>query len=120
MAVLSVATEFEYPAHMVWACAAAADRINGGYRKDSTWDYDSHAPGELVGELVENPNNKTLVLRWLDQWRHNLLRKDTVTDRDAEDGAAAQRFGKVKCCCCWMTKAMNIYVLVLMLHTRPL
>ena len=92
MITLSVATEFEYPAHMVWACAAAADRINGGYRKESTWDYDSHAPGEVMGELVENPNNKTLVLRWLDQWRHNLLRKDTVTDRDAEDGAAAQQF----------------------------
>lgn len=89
MAVLSVATEFEYPASIVWACAAAADRINGGYHKESQWSYDAD---DSVRDLIEQPNNKTQVLRWLEQWRHNLLRKDTVTDQDAADGAAAQQF----------------------------
>lgn len=82
-------TDNEYPANVVWACAAAADRINGGYRKDSKWEY---CPDSNNGEMIENSNNKTLVLRCLDQWRNNLLRKDTVTDQDTKDGKAAQQF----------------------------
>ena len=78
-------TDFKYPADVVWACAAAADRINGGYRKTSDWDYNEDDP-------VESPGNKTRVLRWLEQWRSNLLRKYEVTDQDTADGKRAQEF----------------------------
>jgi hypothetical protein len=86
---LSVATEFEYPAHIVWACAAAADRVNGGYRKESQWSYDVDNPGR---DMIEQPNNKTQVLRWLELWRNNLLRKDTVTEQDVAQGQSAREF----------------------------
>lgn len=78
-------TDFKYPADIVWACAAAADRINGGYRKTSNWDY-------TEDDSIESPGNKTRVLRWLEQWRNNLLRKFEVTDQDAADGKRAQAF----------------------------
>ena len=89
---MSVTTDFEYPAHIVWACAAAADRINGGYRKESKWDYDPNIDVDPSDGFVELPNNKTMVLRWLEQWRNNLLKKSEVTEQDAVDGAAAQTF----------------------------
>jgi hypothetical protein len=78
-------TDFEYPADIVWTCAAAADRINGGYRKISDWDYTEE-------EVVESPGNRTRVLRWLEAWRNNQLSKSEVTDQDQLDGAAAKTF----------------------------
>lgn len=82
---MQVETDFNYPADIVWACAAAADRINGGYRKSSQWDYSSD-------ELVESPANKSRVLRWLEQWRNNQLQKSEVTKQDTTDGNRAREF----------------------------
>jgi len=77
----------EYPAEIVWACAAAADRINGGYRKHDNFEVD-----KLTSEIVEYSKNKTLVFRMLDTYKSNQLSKQTVTDQDHTDGAAARKF----------------------------
>ena len=87
---MQVETDFKYPADVVWACAAAADKINGGYRKTSDWEVDFGNDPE--GEFVESPGNKTRVLRWLSQWKNNQLSKSEVTDQDAIDGKSAQAF----------------------------
>jgi len=49
----------EFTADQVWACAAAADRINGGYVKMDEWNYNSPA-----AFLVKRAN-KALVKEWL-------------------------------------------------------
>ena len=87
---MQVETDFKYPADVVWACAAAADKINGGYRKSSDWEVDFSNDPE--GEFVESPGNKTRVLRWLSQWKNNQLSKTEVTDQDAVDGNSARAF----------------------------
>lgn len=48
-----------YPAKLVWAAAVAAHRINGGYFKDSQWDYDQSPP------VVKIEANKLMIKRWL-------------------------------------------------------
>ena len=49
----------QFTADQVWACAVAADRINGGYIKEDVWDFavDQRNP-------VKRPN-KMLVKDWL-------------------------------------------------------
>ena len=49
----------QFTADQVWACAVAADRINGGYIKEDVWDFavDQRNP-------VKQPN-KLLVKDWL-------------------------------------------------------
>ena len=75
---MSVDLEQEYPAEIIWSCAAAADRINGGYCKDSLW-----LPNEKT-------SNKAMVFRFLEQWRNNQL--DTVTDEDVSAGKLAREY----------------------------
>lgn len=48
-----------YPVGLAWAAAAAAHRINGGYVKDSEWDYEQSPP------VIKREANKLMVKRWL-------------------------------------------------------
>ena len=48
-----------YPVMLVWAAAAAAHRINGGYVKESVWDY------EQTPAVIKHEANKLMVKRWL-------------------------------------------------------
>ena len=73
-------TEFEYPGDIVWACAAAATRINGGYRRATDNNTDVH------------PANRALILQFLESYRSNTLRKTQVTDDDYDDGKRAQDY----------------------------
>ena len=75
----------DYPASLVWACAAAADRINGGYRKTSEWNI-------VEDEMVESPGNRARVMRWLGAWRKDHLSLTEVTDQDRADGESAREF----------------------------
>lgn len=77
--LLKETTEISYPNDVVWACAAAADRINGGYRKDQ-------------GLGSEVTANKTMVYRYLDLYKHNQLSKSQVTAEDYEKGKFAREF----------------------------
>lgn len=49
----------EFTADQVWACAAAADRINGGYFKEDVWAHSATPP------FLEKKANKMLVKDWL-------------------------------------------------------
>ena len=59
-----------YPVGLVWAAAAAADRINGGYVKDSEWDYDTNS--------VKREANKLMVKRWLATGDHTMITPEDV------------------------------------------
>lgn len=83
----SDATDMTYPADMVWACAAHADRVNGGYRKTSGVSYDTNSD-----QIVEQTSNKHLMLRLLHQWHKNTLHKDVVTEADYQAGQSAREF----------------------------
>jgi hypothetical protein len=49
----------KFTADQVWACAAAAQRINGGYCKQDEWNYNSASP------FRTKQANKDLVKGWL-------------------------------------------------------
>jgi len=49
----------EFTAEQVWACAAAAERINGGYLKEDQWMHNATPP------YLDKTANKTLVKNWL-------------------------------------------------------
>ena len=49
----------QFTAEQVWACAAAAQRVNGGYFKEDVWNHNSPAA------FLEKRANKSLVKDWL-------------------------------------------------------
>ena len=49
----------KFTAEQVWACAAAAQRVNGGYFKEDVWNHNSPAA------FLEKRANKSLVKDWL-------------------------------------------------------
>lgn len=59
-----------YTADLVWALAAAADRINGGYLKEDVWDFhvDQKNP-------VKRPN-KVMIKTWLREGTTGFLSED--------------------------------------------
>ena len=59
----------EFTADQVWAYAATADRINGGYVKLDQYSED--------GQCIIKENNKSMVKRWL---RENYCGEDTEAD----------------------------------------
>lgn len=65
----------KFTADQVWACAAAAHRINGGYVKMAQWSAD--------GLCVLRKPNKELVKEW--------LRTEYFSDVEEEDYAAGRR-----------------------------
>ncbi len=90
-----VVEQFNYPADAVWAYAVAAYRINGGYSKSSTWDYDNE--GRLIQTQTPNremvlamltdsttPNSEYLTAgrEYREYWQSQLLRllDDGVND----------------------------------------
>ena len=83
----TVETDHKYPSDIVWACAAAAQRINQGYRRESTWSFDNN-----VEEMIEHPGNRSMMIRFLESYRNNTLKKTEVTDTDYEAGKRAQEF----------------------------
>lgn len=83
----TVETDYKYPSDIVWACAAAAHRINQGYRKESTWTFDS-----IDDDIVEHPGNRSMMIRFLESYRNNALKKTEVTNDDYEAGKCAQEF----------------------------
>lgn len=66
----------EFTADQVWACAAAAQRINGEYVKSEQWDYSQEPPVKRKG------TNKDLVKGW--------LRTGDFSEITAEDYAAGE------------------------------
>ncbi len=64
----------EFTADQVWACAAAADRINGGYCKMDEWMHNATPP------YRSKVANKTLVKQWL---RENDFTEVTEVDYTA-------------------------------------
>lgn len=64
----------EYPSNIVWACAAAAQRINNGYEQHSS---------------TQQPNNKRLVYGFLEEYRNNKLE---LLDEDYTNGDAARQY----------------------------
>jgi len=80
-------TDYTYPSDIVWACAAAAQRINCGYQRESTWSVDKN-----VGEMIEHSGNRSMMIRFLESYRNNKLKKTEVTDADYEAGKRAQEF----------------------------
>lgn len=73
----------EYPSEIIWAAAAAAQRINSGYTKQSHWDE----PNE--GDIVEKPSNKRLVFGFLEDYRDNKLH---LLDEDYTEGKAVREY----------------------------
>jgi hypothetical protein len=69
----------EINANIVWACAAAADRINNGYYKA---DYIAHE-GRKIFEII---GNKKLIRGLLDLYQQGSLAKSKVTDADHAKG----------------------------------
>jgi hypothetical protein len=69
----------EFTADQIWACAAAADRINGGYCKQDEWMHHATPP------YIAKKANKDLVKSWL---RTNDFIE--VTDSDYAAGRAAR------------------------------
>lgn len=59
-------------AEQVWGAAVAAHRINDGYLKDSTWDYDK-TPATIIKEA-----NKLMVKRWVDTGDFRQVTADDV------------------------------------------
>jgi len=64
----------EFTADQVWACAAAAQRINGEYVKMDQWNYDVEPP-QLIKEA-----NKSIVKGWL---RNQDFSRLTAADYEA-------------------------------------
>ena len=73
----------EFTADQVWACAAAADRINGGYLKEDEWMHSATPP------FRSKQANKMLVKEWL---RNNDFVE--VTEGDYAAGRAAREHFK--------------------------
>lgn len=73
----------EYPSEIVWAAAAAAQRINSGYTKQSHWDEHEE------GDIVEKPSNKRLVFGFLEDYRDNKLH---LLDDDYTEGKAVREY----------------------------
>lgn len=72
---------FMYKAEDVWAAAAAATRINGGYMKEATYSYDEASERTVLNKEA----NKVMV--------RNMLASNTVyTDEDIARGAAAREY----------------------------
>lgn len=69
----------QFTADQVWACAAAAERINGGYFKEDQWMHNATPP------YRSKVANKTLVKQWL---RTNDFVE--VTEADYEAGRKAR------------------------------
>lgn len=69
-----------YTAGMIWAAAMAAHRINGGYVKDTEWDYDQ-SPAAVKREA-----NKLMVKRWAAAGDFA-----AVTEADVEKGQEVRR-----------------------------
>ena len=67
----------EFTADQVWACAAAAQRINGGYFKEDVWNHNSPAA------FLEKRANKSMVKEW--------LRTNNFVDVIESDYAAGQK-----------------------------
>ena len=69
----------EFTADQVWACAAAAQRLNGDYVKEPVWDFavDQRNP-------IKQPN-KMLVKQWLREGRF-----DHLTEADYAAGKSAR------------------------------
>jgi hypothetical protein len=64
----------EFTADQVWACAAAAQRINGGYCKMDEWNYDVEPP------VQTKTANKIMVKNWL---RTKDFSQVTAADQEA-------------------------------------
>lgn len=84
---IKITTDYEYPSDIVWACAAAAQRINQGYLKESRWTF-----SESADDIIEHPGNRSMMLRFLESYRNNILKKTEVTDEDYAAGKRAQEF----------------------------
>lgn len=69
-----------YSAETVWGAAMAAHRINGGYIKDTEWDYDN-SPA-----TIKRSANKLMVKEWAREGRW-----DAVTPEDIEKGMEVRR-----------------------------
>ncbi len=69
----------QFTADQVWACAAAAQRINGGYCKMDEWNYNVEPP------VQTKTANKILVKNWLRTGDFSL-----VTAADQEAGIRAR------------------------------
>ena len=67
-----------YTADQVWACAAAAHRINEGYLKEDQWMYNATPP------FMSKRANKALVKEW--------LRTNDFVELAAADYAAGAKF----------------------------
>ena len=68
----------QFTAETVWACAAAAQRINEGYFKEDQWD------SAEAGVKIKTAN-KSLVKNWLSRGDYSL-----VTAADTEEGIRAR------------------------------
>ena len=73
----------QFTAEQVWACAAAAQRVNGGYFKEDVWNHNSPAA------FLEKRANKSLVKDWL---RTNNFVE--VTEADYAAGGTARNHFK--------------------------
>ena len=73
----------KFTAEQVWACAAAAQRVNGGYFKEDVWNHNSPAA------FLEKRANKSLVKDWL---RTNNFVE--VTEADYAAGGTARNHFK--------------------------
>ena len=73
----------QFTAEQVWACAAAAQRVNGGYFKEDVWNHNSPAA------FLEKRANKSLVKDWL---RTNNFVE--VTEADITAGQTARNHFK--------------------------
>ena len=73
----------QFTAEQVWACAAAAQRINDGYYKEDKW--------ETIDDQARKVSdaNKTMVKNWLSRGDYSL-----VTAADTEEGIRARNHFK--------------------------
>lgn len=74
---------FMYKAEDVWAAAAAATRVNGGYIKEATFKWDE----ELHQSVLDKEANKVMV-------RNMLAANDTHTEDDIVRGNKAREYWK--------------------------
>jgi hypothetical protein len=82
----------KFTADQVWACAAAAQRINGGYIKEPLWSQ----VADLTEPKLVKEANKKLVKQW--------LREGTspATELDREHGEACRNYIKG-----WLMKELS-------------
>lgn len=74
---------FMYKAEDVWAAAAAATRVNGGYIKEAIYNWDE----ALLSPVLDKEANKVMV--------RNMLAANTVyTEEDIERGNKAREYWK--------------------------